>query len=697
MRAMPPGLLGPGAVAEFLSPSFAGGKAGGGGTFDAAFADAFGVGASAARPPPPAGPLATPLARLNPTLAAFVGAARSPGGAAAFRPPPPQSAQRLPPLAVPDACRLRDRAETLARQLGAGSLQAREQVARLLWSVGVDPAGLPPPPSTATSLPRQRSSAAAAASSVGPAAWEAAWSEGQQHPVAAAEAAAAARAAAERFGGGGGGAWADEFSRLGLGRPAPPPAHAQAVNRRPDAWASEFAAGRPPAEAWAGDFAAQQQQQQQQQQRREQHAGAAASPSDAAAANADARAQSRALAEALSSDPGMRSSRFLSFVSRMSRGEIVLEGNEAKPADAAAAAAIGGAWAEEHSQKRERAFDGAWRAAATADGWAEQHQQEQQQQQQRKQTPTQRDWADQFAAGVAPQGLADQWASEFEARRRSGGGGFGGGEGVGVVSGAGVGAGVGHGAQAISLPPPSLVVDDGAGAGPQYEFAHSSTGGSGGGGQQQPNPFDADPDPLETARRLFRTGVLSEAALAAEAQIRRSAAASASPPASSVGVGGGGDSDERALAAWRLLGAIHAENDDDRQAIAALRRAHAVAPGDGDVLLSLGVSHTNELDRGGALAHLSAWLRRAHPQAAARHLPPLEAGQSSSLPSQAVTLEAATAAFEAAAASAPPTSSAAADASAALGVLRSLGRDFEGAAAAFRRALDARPDDYSLW
>ena len=36
-------------------------------------------------------------------------------------------------------------------------------------------------------------------------------------------------------------------------------------------------------------------------------------------------------------------------------------------------------------------------------------------------------------------------------------------------------------------------------------------------------------------------------------------------------------------------------------------------------------------------------------------------------------------------------------ASAALGVLRSLGRDFEGAAAAFRRALDARPDDYSLW
>lgn len=221
-----------------------------------------------------------------------------------------------------------------------------------------------------------------------------------------------------------------------------------------------------------------------------------------------------------------------------------------------------------------------------------------------------------------------------------------------------------------------MLVNDGAG-GPQYEFSDNARSN-----QQQQNPFDADPDPLETARRLFMTGVLSEAALAAEAQIRKSAASDS----------------EKTLAAWRLLGAIHAENDDDRQAIAALRQAHAAAPGDADVLLSLGVSHTNELDRGRALAHLSAWLRRTHPEAAARHLPPLEAQQVSDLqPSQTVTLEAATAAFEAAAASAPPSSSAAADASAALGVLRSLGRDFEGAAAAFRRALEARPDDYSLW
>ena len=683
---MPPG-LGPGAVADFLHPRSAVGKANGGsGAFDAAFADAFGVGAAVARPPPPAsGPLAAnPLSRLNPSLAAFVGAARSPG--AAFR-PPPQSSQLPPPppLAVPDACRLRDRAETLARQLGASVPQAREQVAKLLWSVGVDPARLPPPAAPAAIQPQRLAGpAGAAASSVAPAAWEAAWSEGRQmqHPAAVAEAAAAGRAAAERRLGGSGGAWANEFSqRLDLGggggghlhRPLLPPPPQMASHRPGDAWASEFAAGRPPAEAWAADFSAQQQQQQQQ--------GAASASSSDAAANADARAQSRALAEALSSDPKMRSSKFLSFVSKMSRGEIVLEGNEAKPADAAT---VGGAWAEQHASSEQ--FDGAWREAATADAWANQHHEQQQQQRQKQfQTPTQRDWADQFAAGVAPQGLADQWASEFEARRRGGGGsGLGGGEGVVGIS--GVADDQQQQRQANNNPASSssLLVDDGAG-GPQYEFASTRN--------NLPNPFEADPDPLETARRLFRTGVLSEAALAAEAQIQRSSASLSS----SGGAADSSSSEEKALAAWRLLGAIHAENDDDRQAIAALRRAHAAAPGDGDVLLSLGVSHTNELDRGRALAHLSAWLRRTHPEAAARHLPPLEAQQSPSMPSQTVTLEAATAAFEAAAASAPPSSSAAADASAALGVLRSLGRDFEGAAAAFRRALDARPDDYSLW
>lgn len=56
--------------------------------------------------------------------------------------------------------------------------------------------------------------------------------------------------------------------------------------------------------------------------------------------------------------------------------------------------------------------------------------------------------------------------------------------------------------------------------------------------------------------------------------------------------------------AWRLLGAAHAENDDDRQAIAAMLRALEAAPGSPDVLLALGVSHVNELHEGEAVDYL---------------------------------------------------------------------------------------------
>lgn len=64
--------------------------------------------------------------------------------------------------------------------------------------------------------------------------------------------------------------------------------------------------------------------------------------------------------------------------------------------------------------------------------------------------------------------------------------------------------------------------------------------------------------------------------------------------------------------AWRLLGTVHAENDDDATAIAAMSRALAAAPDHLDVLLALGVSHTNELDQGEALHYLYSWLSK-HP------------------------------------------------------------------------------------
>ena len=46
------------------------------------------------------------------------------------------------------------------------------------------------------------------------------------------------------------------------------------------------------------------------------------------------------------------------------------------------------------------------------------------------------------------------------------------------------------------------------------------------------------------------------------------------------------------------------------QAIAALNKAMAADPNNAEVLLSLGVSYTNELDQGRALNFLTAWLSR---------------------------------------------------------------------------------------
>jgi hypothetical protein len=54
------------------------------------------------------------------------------------------------------------------------------------------------------------------------------------------------------------------------------------------------------------------------------------------------------------------------------------------------------------------------------------------------------------------------------------------------------------------------------------------------------------------------------------------------------------------------------------QAIAAWNRALAAEPGNGEVLLSMGVSYTNELDQGRALGFLRRWLERRLAQGGVR-------------------------------------------------------------------------------
>lgn len=176
-------------------------------------------------------------------------------------------------------------------------------------------------------------------------------------------------------------------------------------------------------------------------------------------------------------------------------------------------------------------------------------------------------------------------------------------------------------------------------------------------------------------------------------------------------------------------------------------RALQVNPNNLDVLLSLGVSHTNELDSGEALTYLARWLynhpnHRAaaemagvceqpalcgaacaallcfvaaallactalmtgvprHPQCkpspmhvhAHSHHPPISTSNAGTPSDSSQAASHTLRMFESAATSSP----ADAELHLALGVLHHLSRRYERAVASFQRALELRPADYSLW
>ena len=62
-------------------------------------------------------------------------------------------------------------------------------------------------------------------------------------------------------------------------------------------------------------------------------------------------------------------------------------------------------------------------------------------------------------------------------------------------------------------------------------------------------------------------------------------------------------------AAWRLMGQLYQENDQDDYAIIAFKRAYEIDPFDLDSLLCLGISCTNELEQREAITHLFNWLK----------------------------------------------------------------------------------------
>ncbi|XP_062191624.1 peroxisome biogenesis protein 5-like isoform X5 [Phragmites australis] len=176
------------------------------------------------------------------------------------------------------------------------------------------------------------------------------------------------------------------------------------------------------------------------------------------------------------------------------------------------------------------------------------------------------------------------------------------------------------------------------------------------------NPYVGHPNPMQEGQDLFHKGLLSEAVLALEAEVLKN-------PDNAEG--------------WRLLGITHAENDDDQQAIAAMMRAHEANPTNLEVLLSLGVSHTNELEQGEALRYLYRWLQN-HPKYGG--LAPPQSTDSPYGP-DVVRL------FNEAAQMSPED----ADVHIVLGVLYNLSREYDKAIASFKTALQLKPQDYSLW
>ncbi|KAF3774270.1 Peroxisome biogenesis protein 5 [Nymphaea thermarum] len=249
-----------------------------------------------------------------------------------------------------------------------------------------------------------------------------------------------------------------------------------------------------------------------------------------------------------------QNSKFLQFVSKMSRGELIVDDNQLRPA----APALSNEWAEEYNQQN----------AKTTSSWADQFLQNgadtwvnefAKEQNQFGSTNDQwvdefsklniNDWAEEFNRGVADgafDSTSDNWADAYD-----------------------------------------KFVEEQLAAGQQksdssrmiYVFSDQ-------------NPYVGHPNPLKEGQELFRKGLLSEAVLALEAEVLKN-------PDNSEG--------------WRLLGITHAENDDDQQAIASMMRAMEADPNNLEVLLALGVSHTNELEQSAALKYLYRWLQQ-HPK-----------------------------------------------------------------------------------
>uniref|UniRef100_A0A2P2L0V8 Uncharacterized protein n=1 Tax=Rhizophora mucronata TaxID=61149 RepID=A0A2P2L0V8_RHIMU len=380
----------------------------------------------------------------------------------------------------------------------------------------------------------------------------------------------------------------------------------------PDDWAHSFEQ-QYSANGWVSQF------------EQEQQLALADQMRDVNVSNLAAMEQTRMLAQTLAqnNDPKFQNSKFLQFVSKMSRGELIIDDNQVKPAVSA-----NGNWATEYQQQ----YGG-------NSSWADEYVHKEGHDQ----------WVNEFATEREQKGsVNDQWVNEFSKLH------------------------VDDWAEEFGRQ-----VDEGAlgeSAADSWANAYDEFLNEQAASRQQSdasrgvyvfsdmNPYVGHPNPLKEGQELFRKGLLSEAVLALEAEVLKN-------PENAEG--------------WRLLGIAHAENDDDQQAIAAMMRAQEADPTNLEVLLALGVSHTNELEQAAALKYLYGWLHN-HPRYGTLAPPEL----SNSLYYADVARL-----FNEAAQISPED----ADVHIVLGVLYNLSREYDKAIAAFETALKLKPQDYSLW
>jgi len=179
------------------------------------------------------------------------------------------------------------------------------------------------------------------------------------------------------------------------------------------------------------------------------------------------------------------------------------------------------------------------------------------------------------------------------------------------------------------------------------------------------NPYKNMEDTFGKGMQLFNEGEIEGAIFAFQAFVQNNA--------------------EDCSEGWRMLGVSHQEHDQDREAIGCLERAVQEDPYNLEALLALGVSYVNELDSQRALTKLKAWVEH-HPKFQGMDVMQ-DAYSDGTLMDEVMQLMLSAQKVD-------PTDP---DVQIVLGVLYNVSRDYDSAASAFRKALNTRPDDYSLW